>query len=342
MKQKLYSYKLLEDMGIEEQLDIFNKSIDDLEGIGVKLEDEDKAIILLNALPKTFEHLKDVMLYGREHSITLEEVQSVLKAKELQRSNEGKASSFSGGDALNVQKKWDKKKSKKFNKDYKKGDQSKGKEITQEKIRTCHNCKKPGHIKKNYYSWIRKQQALKDGGGNTADIVEKYDASEVLNVVEHPISEEWILDTGCSFHMCPNRSWFSNFKQEELGSVLLGNDQVCPVKGIRNIRIKTHNGSCKVLADVRFIPNLKRNLISLGMLELRGIHFKSNGGILLVRKGSDVVMRGIRKPTLYYLDGSTVLGEASVSKQEDPDLWHLRLGHVSEKGLNELKKQGIL
>ena len=75
VKQKLYSFKIIDEKGIEEQLEIFNKTLDDLENIDVKLEDEDKAIILLNALPRSFEHLKDAMLYGRETSITLEEVQ---------------------------------------------------------------------------------------------------------------------------------------------------------------------------------------------------------------------------------------------------------------------------
>ena len=68
-----------------DQIDDFNKIIDDLGNIDIKVEDEDQALMLLNVMPKTYEHFKDAMLYGREQTITLEEVQSAIRAKELQR-----------------------------------------------------------------------------------------------------------------------------------------------------------------------------------------------------------------------------------------------------------------
>ena len=84
MKQRVYSYKFLEEKGILEQLEDFNKAIDDLENIDVTIGDEDKAILLLNALPKSYEQLRDAIKYGREGTVTFLEVQSALRAKELQ------------------------------------------------------------------------------------------------------------------------------------------------------------------------------------------------------------------------------------------------------------------
>jgi len=55
LKQQLYSIKMVESKAIMEQLKQFNKILDDLENIEVQFEDEDKAIILLCALPKSFE-----------------------------------------------------------------------------------------------------------------------------------------------------------------------------------------------------------------------------------------------------------------------------------------------
>lgn len=40
--------------------------------IDVYISDDDKVILLLNALSKSFKTLEDTMLYGRDHAITLE------------------------------------------------------------------------------------------------------------------------------------------------------------------------------------------------------------------------------------------------------------------------------
>ena len=55
-----------ENKSVTEQLSEFNKIIDDLTNIDVKIEDEDQTFHLLCALPKSLEHLKDALLYGKE------------------------------------------------------------------------------------------------------------------------------------------------------------------------------------------------------------------------------------------------------------------------------------
>ena len=81
----LYSFKMVEGKSIEDQTDEFNKITDDLENVDVKMEEEDQAVILLSALPKSYEHFVGAMLYGREQSLTLEEVQAALNSKELKK-----------------------------------------------------------------------------------------------------------------------------------------------------------------------------------------------------------------------------------------------------------------
>lgn len=42
------------------------------------------------------------------------------------------------------------------------------------------------------------------------------------------------------------------------------------VAGIGSVRLKLSNGSVKILLGVRHVPELKRNLISLGILDFSG------------------------------------------------------------------------
>lgn len=331
-KQRLYSYKINEENGVMDQFDEFNKLIDDLDNMDIKIDDEDKAIILLNSLPKSFEHLKDVMLYGRDGTVTLEKVQNALRFKELQRQVESKAE-VQAGESLNVKTKQQKGgKFKKFSQDFKKSRNQKDKESGEKETRRCHFCTKQGHLKKDCYAY-KKKQAQKNPKPDATEIIEKCEGAEVLNVIDTITGNDWILDSGCSFHMCPHKQWFMDLKHERLGSVLLGNDQVCSVEGIGSIKLKLHDGSCKILSEVTYIPQLKRNLVSLGMLESKGYCFKFENGVMYVIKGSTIVMKGIRNHSLYYLDVVAVFGETEVNVQHDINIWHKRLGHVGEKRL---------
>jgi len=66
---------MVESKPISDQLAEFNKILDDLANIEVNMENEDKALLLLCSLSKSFEHFKDAILYGKEGTTSLEEVQ---------------------------------------------------------------------------------------------------------------------------------------------------------------------------------------------------------------------------------------------------------------------------
>ncbi|KAH9669963.1 hypothetical protein KPL70_022004 [Citrus sinensis] len=102
-----------------------------------------------------------------------------------------------------------------------------------------------------------------------------YDEANVLVAAERHPTGEWILDSGCSFHMCPNKSFFKTFESVNGGKVLLGNNLACKVAGIGTISLKLHDGVTRDLHQVRYVPDLKRNLISLGMVDQSGCTIKA-------------------------------------------------------------------
>ena len=58
------------------------------------------------------------------------------------------------------------------------------------------------------------------------------------------------------------------------------------------------DGVVRILGDVRYVPNLKRNLISLSTLDEKGYKYTSEGGVLKISKGALVVMKGHQKTVM--------------------------------------------
>lgn len=85
--------------------------------------------------------------------------------------------------------------------------------------------------------------------------------------------------------------------------MLLGNNKACEVKGIGSIVIKIHDGISRTVQNVRYVPDLKRNLLSIGMFGKCGFTIKIDNGILKVTRGSLVVMKGKLGNGLYLLVG---------------------------------------
>ena len=71
-----------ESTQVKDHLDNFNRIILDLQGVDVKIENEDHALILLCLVPNSYENFIDTMLYGRK-TITVNDVKDSLMSKEL-------------------------------------------------------------------------------------------------------------------------------------------------------------------------------------------------------------------------------------------------------------------
>lgn len=65
---------------------------------------------------------------------------------------------------------------------------------------------------------------IKDSGSETnvpADRGKQLEIVEVLTMVSSPIESKWIMDSGCSFHVCPNKDWFKDLEPIDGEKVLM-------------------------------------------------------------------------------------------------------------------------
>ncbi|KAH9743491.1 Integrase catalytic domain-containing protein [Citrus sinensis] len=148
-KKKLYTLQMEYRSSITDHIDAFNKIILDLEDINVKVDDEDKAIILLYSLPSSNEHLVDTLMYGRQ-TLTMVNVNETLSSKAATK------------------------------------------------------------------------KESRDGEGLTGS--DGYDSTGVLIATDDQTRGNWVLDSGCSFYMCHNKSLFMNYEAYDGGIVVMGND----------------------------------------------------------------------------------------------------------------------
>ncbi|RVW83244.1 Retrovirus-related Pol polyprotein from transposon TNT 1-94 [Vitis vinifera] len=127
----------------------------------------------------------------------------------------------------------------------------------------------------------------------------------------------------------------------DFGKVYLADGSALDVVGLGDVRISLPNGSVWLLEKVRHIPDLRRNLISVGQLDDEGHAILFVGGTWKVTKGARVLARGKKTGTLYMTScprDTIAVADAST----DTSLWHRRLGHMSEKGMKMLLSKGKL
>ena len=85
------------------------------------------------------------------------------------------------------------------------------------------------------------------------------------------------------------------------------------------------------MKEVRYVLQLKRNLISVGILKTLGLEVSIRDDVLKMIKGSMVVLKGVRRNNLYHLKGSIVTCQVATSTGSDDDLtrlWRMRLEHA--------------
>jgi hypothetical protein len=122
----------------------------------------------------------------------------------------------------------------------------------------------------------------------------------------------WVVDTAASFHINPHRDFFSSYTSGHFGWVRMRNEAKCKIVGMGDIQLETDIGCKLILKDVRHVPEMRFNLISIGKLDDEGYHNYHGGGHWKLSKGSLILARGKKTSTLYKTDARLVKGDAVV------------------------------
>jgi hypothetical protein len=78
--------------------------------------------------------------------------------------------------------------------------------------------------------------------------------------------------------MTGHKHYFSNLSEKEFGfEILLGDDYAYHPKGVGTVRFERESGKSLYLPSVLYVPELKKNLVSISALEDGGyeVSFKN-------------------------------------------------------------------
>ncbi|KAF6160621.1 hypothetical protein GIB67_019561 [Kingdonia uniflora] len=178
-----------EGTSIGDHLGSLNGIVSELESIGVKVEDEDKALQLIWSIRSTFKHLQPTLMYGKE-TLSFKEVTSTLLSEERRLKG---SESLGENSAMVVSGK------RSFNR-FRKG--------------TCWSCGQSGHYRSDCKTG--KDIGASPARGFESDTnklatVTSNDDDEALLVVAADGSRHdrgWVFDSGATMHVCAHKAWF--------------------------------------------------------------------------------------------------------------------------------------
>jgi hypothetical protein len=195
----------------------------------------------------------------------------------------------SKGDALQVRGRPEQRSSNDGNDRYK-SQESRGRSKSRPPKKFCKYCRKKTHFIEECWKLKNKENRKNNVDGKASVVTGAgSNSGDCLVVLAGCVSgnEEWMLDSACSFHTCTNRDWFGSFKPVQKGDVVrMGDDNPCDIVGVGSVQIKAHDGMTRTLQNVRYIPGMSKNLISLSTLDAEGFKYSGSSGVLKVSKGS--------------------------------------------------------
>ncbi len=114
----------------------------------------------------------------------------------------------------------------------------------------------------------------------------------------------WYVDLGASNHMTYHGEWFKDVKNlENPGYVQTGDDTTHPIVHIGNVPLAMQDGKIKYLSNVLLVPNITKNLASIGQMIEHGLQVRFNPDGCYVEDFKDKC-RLVAKGRMFTLDVS--------------------------------------
>ncbi|GKV26542.1 hypothetical protein SLEP1_g35826 [Rubroshorea leprosula] len=276
------------------------------------LEEEEKALLLLASLPKSYKSLVQSMLVGKTTLMMKDVTTMLLKNDKFLGEDDGANQT----NALVM-------------------------EHSRGRSNGCGGGYKCPKFKEDFSNMKILMKSQKTKGKGEANIVEE-NVIEVLACEECDLEVEqdnqwWILDFVATMHVCNNPSEFVSLVRGELGKITVATNEKVNIEGIGDVRLNVHIGRAKILKNVRYVPECSNNIIALSELTTRGYKSVRKQEWCKVYKGGRLVLRGRKnKHNIYVLKQHP---ERGLNKTMRKMVWKPKGILVDDKEINKTKKR---
>ena len=229
LMKKLFNLKMTENASVAQHLNEFNTITNQLSYVEIDFDDEICVLIVLASLPNCWEAMRIAVSNstGKE-KLKYNDIQNLILAEEIRKIDAGETLGFSFALNLETRDRGNNRNSNRGKSKSRNFNQNRSKSRSGQQVQ-CWNCGKTCHFMRQCKSPKKK--------------------NEDDSAVDSPL-DDWVLDSGASFHTTPHREIIQNYVAGNFGKVYLADGSNLDVVGMGNVRILLPNGSVWLLEKV--------------------------------------------------------------------------------------------